>query len=89
MDVSLAAILSVGGPVAASLMINSVPPLLAVALGIRASGAIGYGYPLDLFGSAGSSGMAQPVLVMRGGKIVAEFAGEPTAAVILRTAAGV
>ncbi len=41
MDVSLAAILSVGGLVTASLMINAVPPLPAALLGIGAGGAIG------------------------------------------------
>ena len=41
MDVSLAAILGVSGLVAASLMINNVPPLLAVAVGVGAGGAIG------------------------------------------------
>jgi ribose transport system permease protein len=41
MDVSLAAILSVGGLVAATLMINAVPPLVAVVFGIGAGGAIG------------------------------------------------
>jgi ribose transport system permease protein len=41
MDVSLAAILSVSGLVAASLMISGVPPVLAVVLGVGAGGAIG------------------------------------------------
>ena len=41
MDVSLAAILSVSGLVAAILMIQAVPPLLAVVAGVGAGGAIG------------------------------------------------
>lgn len=41
MDVSLAAILSVSGLVAASLMLSGVPPLLAVVLGVGTGGAIG------------------------------------------------
>src|SRR5512143_3701980 len=41
MDVSLAAILSVGGLVTASLMINGVPPLPAAVLGVGAGGLIG------------------------------------------------
>jgi ribose transport system permease protein len=41
MDVSLAAILSVGGLVTAGLMINAVPPLPAVVLGVTTGGAIG------------------------------------------------
>ena len=41
MDVSLAAILGVSGLVAASLIINAVPPLFAVVLGVGMGGAIG------------------------------------------------
>jgi len=41
MDVSLAAILSVSGLVAASLMIDAVPPMLAVVMGVGTGGAIG------------------------------------------------
>ncbi|CAG0931714.1 Ribose import permease protein RbsC [Thermoflexales bacterium] len=41
MDVSLAAILSVGGLVAASLLLNNLPPLPAVVLGVGAGGLIG------------------------------------------------
>ncbi len=41
MDISLAAILGVSGLVAASLMIRTVPPLLAVVLGVGAGGVIG------------------------------------------------
>jgi ribose transport system permease protein len=41
MDVSLAAILSVGGLVTASLMINGMSPLPAAILGVGAGGAIG------------------------------------------------
>jgi ribose transport system permease protein len=41
MDVSLAAIMSVGGLVAASLMIAGVPPVIAVVIGVGAGGTIG------------------------------------------------
>jgi ribose/xylose/arabinose/galactoside ABC-type transport system permease subunit len=41
MDVSLAAILSVGGLVTAGLMINGVPPAIAIVIGVGAGGAIG------------------------------------------------
>jgi ribose/xylose/arabinose/galactoside ABC-type transport system permease subunit len=41
MDVSLAAIMSVGGLVAASFMINGVPPVIAIVIGVGAGGAIG------------------------------------------------
>ena len=41
MDISLAAILSVSGLVAASFMIDAVPPLLAVLLAVGVGGAIG------------------------------------------------
>jgi ribose/xylose/arabinose/galactoside ABC-type transport system permease subunit len=41
MDVSLAAIMSVGGLIAANFMINGVPPAIAVVIGVGAGGAIG------------------------------------------------
>jgi ribose transport system permease protein len=41
MDVSLAAIMSVGGLVAASLMIAGVPPAIAIVIGVGTGGVIG------------------------------------------------